>query len=101
MKIRWRDVQHEAPPVDSDSVEANVNVYCIERFWLEGAVKRLAPHADGEYYATDLLAMAREEGGPVEAVAMDDPRELAPTAQPICWRQLKSPLLTAVWGVCR
>ena len=65
----------EAPPVDSDSVEANVNVYCIERSWLEGAVKRLAPHADGEYYATDLLAMAREEGGPVEAVALDDPRE--------------------------
>ena len=65
----------EAKPGASGPVEANLSVYCMERSLLGTAVEHLAPHADGEYYATDLLALAREEGRPVEALALEDPQE--------------------------
>ena len=57
--------------------EVNAGVYAFDRSFLEGALARLEPtNAQGEYYLTDVLAMAVESGRPAHGVAVDDPDEI-------------------------
>jgi len=57
--------------------EVNAGVYAFDRRFLEGALARLEPtNAQGEYYLTDVLAMAVESGRPAHGVAVDDPDEI-------------------------
>jgi bifunctional UDP-N-acetylglucosamine pyrophosphorylase/glucosamine-1-phosphate N-acetyltransferase len=57
--------------------EVNAGVYAFERSYLEAALARLEPtNAQGEYYLTDVLAMAVESGRPALGLAADDPDEM-------------------------
>ena len=56
---------------DAGIVEANAGVYCIEAGWLQEAVGRLTPHASGETYITDLVALARQDKLTVQALEVE------------------------------
>ncbi len=54
--------------------EVNTSIYCFRRSLLAPALRRLSPeNAQGEYYLTDAVAVLREAGHLVVAVAADDP----------------------------
>jgi bifunctional UDP-N-acetylglucosamine pyrophosphorylase/glucosamine-1-phosphate N-acetyltransferase len=57
--------------------EVNAGVYAFDRAFLDGALPRLSKeNAQGEYYLTDVLALAREAGRPVVPVTMPDASEM-------------------------
>lgn len=56
--------------------EINSGIHCFRRDWLAAHLPRLPRHDNGEYYLTDLIALAASEGQdgapwPVAAVAVD------------------------------
>ncbi|MEA3459265.1 MAG: bifunctional UDP-N-acetylglucosamine diphosphorylase/glucosamine-1-phosphate N-acetyltransferase GlmU [Chloroflexota bacterium] len=55
--------------------ELNCGTYCFDSRWLWPHLPRLPLSPKGEYYLTDLIAMAVEEGHTVEALQLDDPTE--------------------------
>ncbi|WP_376795129.1 bifunctional UDP-N-acetylglucosamine diphosphorylase/glucosamine-1-phosphate N-acetyltransferase GlmU [Thermogemmatispora sp.] len=70
--------------------EVNSGVYCFERRWLWETLPRLARNPfSGEYYLTDLVAMARSQGRPIatvtgaleETVGVNDRVQLAAAEQ--------------------
>ncbi|MBI3953774.1 MAG: bifunctional UDP-N-acetylglucosamine diphosphorylase/glucosamine-1-phosphate N-acetyltransferase GlmU [Chloroflexi bacterium] len=65
----------EASPAQRALEEVNVGAYCFRAAWLWEHLPQLAPHAKGELYLTDLVAMAAAEGQPVEGVLAADPAE--------------------------
>ncbi len=53
--------------------EKNVGIYAIDNAWLWPALKKIEKSSvSGEYYITDLVKIALDEGKKVEAVAEDD-----------------------------
>ena len=56
--------------------EVNVGAYCFRGEWLWGALRRLPLSPKGEYYLTDLVAMAVAESGGVGVVRAQDPGEV-------------------------
>lgn len=56
--------------------EVNVGAYCFRGEWLWGALRRLPLSPKGEYYLTDLVAMAVTESGGVGVVSAQDPEEV-------------------------
>jgi len=56
--------------------EVNVGAYCFRGEWLWGALRRLPLSPKGEYYLTDLVAMAVAESGGVGVVSAQDPGEV-------------------------
>ncbi len=48
--------------------EVNSGVYCFERRWLWAALEKLPKNPSGEYYLTDLVAVASREGRTVATV---------------------------------
>ncbi len=65
----------EATPQERAITELNVGVYCFQTGWLKEHLPLLKPHPSGEYYLPDLIAIALEEGKPVQTVALKDPEE--------------------------
>ncbi len=65
----------EATPQEKTLTELNVGVYCFQTEWLKVHLPLLKPHPNGEYYLTDLVAIAIEENSPVHTVALKDPEE--------------------------
>lgn len=65
--------------------EINTGVYAIDAAWLRSAVRSLPEHGDGEYYLTDLVALAASDGGldvlpdgtPEETLGINDRQQLA------------------------
>ncbi|MBO9371725.1 MAG: bifunctional UDP-N-acetylglucosamine diphosphorylase/glucosamine-1-phosphate N-acetyltransferase GlmU, partial [Chloroflexi bacterium] len=55
--------------------ELNAGVYACDAAWLWAHLPALPLHPKGEYYLTDLVEMAAQEGQRVVAVAVDDPTE--------------------------
>lgn len=55
--------------------ELNVGVYACDAEWLWSHLDHLPIHPKGEYYLTDVVGMAVDEGRTVIAVATDDPTE--------------------------
>jgi bifunctional UDP-N-acetylglucosamine pyrophosphorylase/glucosamine-1-phosphate N-acetyltransferase len=56
--------------------EINVGTYVVEGDVLFSALEKIQPtNAQGEFYLTDIVHMAVEEGRPVAAVLLDDPHE--------------------------
>ena len=51
--------------------EGNAGVYALDLAWARSAVDRLPLHENGEYFITDLVALAVEDGRGVEAVSID------------------------------
>lgn len=68
----------DASPAERAIQEVNAGVYLAEAGFLRSALKRLSPfNAQGEYYLTDLVALAREQGVTVQAWAGERVREFA------------------------
>jgi bifunctional UDP-N-acetylglucosamine pyrophosphorylase/glucosamine-1-phosphate N-acetyltransferase len=56
--------------------ELNASVYCFSADWLWNALKRIPLSPKGEYYLTDLAAMASADDLPIQAVIAEDADEL-------------------------
>jgi bifunctional UDP-N-acetylglucosamine pyrophosphorylase/glucosamine-1-phosphate N-acetyltransferase len=56
--------------------ELNPGVYCFKADWLWPALKRITLSPKGEYYLTDLVGMAVDDGHEVHTIAMEDPNEV-------------------------
>ncbi len=56
--------------------ELNVGGYCFDAKWLWDALKRIPKNPQkGEYYLTDVIELAVQDGLPVQAMVMDDMQE--------------------------
>ena len=55
--------------------ELNVGAYCFDSDWLWKALKKVELSPKGEYYLTDLIAIAVSEGNRVESIQLDDEEE--------------------------
>lgn len=65
------DPQYEdAPP------EGNAGVYALDLAWARTAVDRLPLHENGEYYLTDLVKLAVEDGRGVETLEINSEEAL-------------------------
>lgn len=56
--------------------ELNVGVYCFKAAWLWQALTRIPISRKGEYYLTDLAAIAAKDELAVQALKMDDAQEM-------------------------
>ncbi len=66
----------EATPEQKAIRELNAGVYCFQADWLWPALHRIQPSPrKGEYYLTDLVGMAVDEGRRVEVVVAESPEE--------------------------
>lgn len=65
----------DATPEQKAIKEVNVGIYCFDAEWLWGHLDRIPLSAKGEYYLTDLVAIAVAEGGAINALVMEDPLE--------------------------
>jgi bifunctional UDP-N-acetylglucosamine pyrophosphorylase/glucosamine-1-phosphate N-acetyltransferase len=66
----------QATPAQLALTEVNVGAYCFNAAWLWPALARLPLSPKGEYYLTDLVALAAAEGGQVASVTLDDEDEV-------------------------
>ena len=68
-------VEHrDADATQRQVTEINSSVYVFDAAVLRGALSRLGrDNSQGEVYLTDVLAIARADGGSVRAVRVDDP----------------------------
>jgi bifunctional UDP-N-acetylglucosamine pyrophosphorylase / glucosamine-1-phosphate N-acetyltransferase len=68
-------VEHKDATDDQRAIrEINSSIYVFDATVLRGALGRLGrDNAQGEVYLTDVLAIAREDGGHVRALRTDDP----------------------------
>jgi bifunctional UDP-N-acetylglucosamine pyrophosphorylase / glucosamine-1-phosphate N-acetyltransferase len=60
-----------ATPEQLQIQEVNSGVYCFERAWLWSALQALPRNASGEYYLTDLIAMASAQERTIATVMGD------------------------------
>jgi bifunctional UDP-N-acetylglucosamine pyrophosphorylase/glucosamine-1-phosphate N-acetyltransferase len=65
----------EAAPDQLSIRELNAGVYCFTAGWLWPALSRIPISSKGEYFLTDLVAIAAAEGLPVQSISTDDPGE--------------------------
>ena len=56
--------------------EYNTSVYCFHSSWLWDHLPRLPLSPKGEYYLTDIVAMAAQEGGEALVLEVEDPDEV-------------------------
>ncbi len=61
---------------EKEITELNAGMYCFSSAWLWPALKELKPSAKGEYYLTDLVGLAAEQGGTIASIEIEDPEEL-------------------------
>jgi len=64
-----------ATPEQRAIAEVNSGVLCVRDEWLWPNLDRIERRPKGEYYLTDLVALAREQGETVAALPTDDPLE--------------------------
>jgi bifunctional UDP-N-acetylglucosamine pyrophosphorylase/glucosamine-1-phosphate N-acetyltransferase len=55
--------------------ELNASVYCFNADWLWEALDRISHAPKGEYYLTDLVGIAVDQGLPVQALTIQDASE--------------------------
>ncbi len=65
-----------ATPEQRALTEINSGLYCFDGFWLSENLPMLNKSPKGEYYLTDLVAMAVGQGRSVVAVTAEDPTEV-------------------------
>lgn len=69
-------VEHaDATPEQLAIREYNLSAYCFEAEWLWDALSRIPVSSKGEYYLTDVVALAVEDGYQVQSYIVDDPAE--------------------------
>ncbi len=65
----------QATPEQLAIQELNVGAYCFDSKWLWPALERIKLSPKGEYYLTDSIAIAAQDGLPVEALPVSAPEE--------------------------
>jgi bifunctional UDP-N-acetylglucosamine pyrophosphorylase/glucosamine-1-phosphate N-acetyltransferase len=55
--------------------ELNAGIYCFDGNWIWQALKRIPLSSKGEYYLTDVVAIAVTEGFTVETIQLENPTE--------------------------
>ncbi|SHF13222.1 UDP-N-acetylglucosamine pyrophosphorylase [Desulforamulus putei DSM 12395] len=69
--------QKDASPEELLVQEINTGVYCFKAPGLFEALKEISPaNAQGEYYLTDIIQIFVQRGLTVQAVTLEDPREV-------------------------
>ena len=66
----------DATPEQLAIRELNTGIYCFEADWLWSHLDRIPLSPKGEYYLTDLVALAIAEGRRVEALSAEEPAEV-------------------------
>ncbi len=66
----------DASPEELLITELNAGIYCFRSDWLWPSLKKLGISPKGEYYLTDLVSLAAEEGLSIKSVLAEDPEEL-------------------------
>jgi bifunctional UDP-N-acetylglucosamine pyrophosphorylase/glucosamine-1-phosphate N-acetyltransferase len=66
----------DATPEQLEVRELNAGMYCIEEDWLWDALRKIELSPKGEYYLTDLVQIAVQEGHQVAVVQIADQEEL-------------------------
>jgi len=66
----------QATPAQREIRELNAGVYCFDAGWLWDALHQIRISSKGEYYLTDIVAVATSSGREVKAIRLDDPDEL-------------------------
>ncbi len=64
-----------ATPEQKEIHELNASAYCFNANWLWRSLSRIRLSPRGEYYLTDLVAIAVQDGLTVQAIITDDPCE--------------------------
>jgi bifunctional UDP-N-acetylglucosamine pyrophosphorylase/glucosamine-1-phosphate N-acetyltransferase len=67
--------QVDATPEQLAIREYNVSAYCFNAEWLWGALEKIPVSPKGEYYLTDVVGLAVEEGYSVDSLVLEDPTE--------------------------
>lgn len=72
-----KEIVEEAQATDEQLAikELNPGVYCFQASWLWEALRKINLSLKGEYYLTDLVGIAVEEGKQVKTIMMGDPEE--------------------------
>jgi bifunctional UDP-N-acetylglucosamine pyrophosphorylase/glucosamine-1-phosphate N-acetyltransferase len=65
----------QATPAELELGELNASVYCFHAEWLWEALPRIQASPSGEYYLTDLVGLAVQDGLKVQALPIEDPTE--------------------------
>lgn len=65
----------QASPDQLEITELNVGAYCFDSNWLWQALAKLELSPKGEYYLTDLVALAASTGEGIAAIQVSDPDE--------------------------
>ena len=65
----------DANPEQLKVNEYNVSVWCFQADWLWKNLKKIKTSPKGEYYLTDLVGMALEQGEKADALILDDQNE--------------------------
>jgi len=65
----------QATPAELEIRDLNVGAYCFRSSWLWTALRKIKVSPKGEFYLTDAIGLAVEEGLPVQAAALEDPNE--------------------------
>ncbi len=68
--------ESQATPEQLQIRELNASVYCFTADWLWQALRRIPISPKGEYYLTDLIGIAVEEGRTVQALQVADAEEM-------------------------
>lgn len=66
----------DASPEQLAVRELNAGMYCFEERWLWKALEEIELSPKGEYYLTDLVEIAVQDGHPVAVVEIPSPEEL-------------------------
>jgi bifunctional UDP-N-acetylglucosamine pyrophosphorylase/glucosamine-1-phosphate N-acetyltransferase len=66
----------QATPEQLAIRELNTSVYCFNASWLWEVLPRIPLSPKGEYYLTDLVAIARSDGLGVQALRAENPEEV-------------------------
>jgi bifunctional UDP-N-acetylglucosamine pyrophosphorylase/glucosamine-1-phosphate N-acetyltransferase len=66
----------QATPAQMAIRELNPGVYCFDSNWLWDALKQIELSPKGEYYLTDLVGIAVNQGKYVQAIQVDDSTEM-------------------------
>ncbi|MBL8058151.1 MAG: bifunctional UDP-N-acetylglucosamine diphosphorylase/glucosamine-1-phosphate N-acetyltransferase GlmU [Anaerolineales bacterium] len=75
-KVRAIVEAAQATPEEQTITERNAGAYCFNADWLWAHLPRLPLSPKGEYYLTDIVALAAAEGGEIGTVATADEAEV-------------------------
>lgn len=69
--------EKDASPPEMTIKEVNAGIYCVDSPFLFEALRRVSTdNAQGEYYLTDIVAIANEQGKRAYGFAVEDPTEV-------------------------